>query len=76
MAGLGDYMVLPVHDEIVLDLPQEYAAEAEIEVPKIMAKMDYPVALTADADGPFERGARSISSVSCSNLKDVSVFTQ
>jgi DNA polymerase-1 len=55
MAGWGDYMILPVHDEIVLDVPEEYAAEAMISVPKVMSNMvDYAVPLTASAEGPFD----------------------
>lgn len=55
MAGWGDYLVLPVHDEILLDVPSEYQGEAMTVVPKVMANMvDYAVPLTAEADGPFE----------------------
>jgi DNA polymerase-1 len=55
MAGWGDYMVLPVHDEIVLDVPTEHVDEAMISVPKVMSNMaDYAVPLTASAEGPFD----------------------
>jgi DNA polymerase-1 len=54
MAGWSDYMVLPVHDEILLDVPEEHAEEAMISVPKVMSNMaDYAVPLTASAEGPF-----------------------
>jgi len=54
MAGLGDYMVLPVHDEILLDVPDDAVEEIMNSVPKLMANMvDYAVPLTASADGPF-----------------------
>jgi DNA polymerase-1 len=54
MAGWGEFMVLPVHDEIVLDVPEEHVAEAMISVPKVMSNMaDYAVPLTASAEGPF-----------------------
>ena len=54
MAGWGEFMVLPVHDEIVLDVPDEHVDEAMISVPKVMSNMaDYAVPLTASAEGPF-----------------------
>jgi DNA polymerase-1 len=55
MAGWADYMVLPVHDEILLDVPEEHVEEAMISVPKVMSNMaDYAVPLTASAEGPFD----------------------
>jgi DNA polymerase I len=55
MAGWGDYMVLPVHDEILLDVPEDLVEEATISVPKVMSNMaDYAVPLTASAEGPFD----------------------
>ena len=54
MAGIADYMVLPVHDEILLDVPDEHTTEIMVEVPKVMSNMvDYAVPLTASAEGPF-----------------------
>lgn len=35
-AGLGEWMVVPVHDEIVLDVPNEHAAEAAHTLRKVM----------------------------------------
>jgi DNA polymerase-1 len=54
-AGYDPFMALPVHDEVVFDIPREYAEQAERDVPQIMAELGHPVPLTADADGPFER---------------------
>jgi DNA polymerase-1 len=55
MAGVADYMVLPVHDEILLDVPDDLVDEIMISVPKVMSNMaDYAVPLTADAEGPFD----------------------
>jgi DNA polymerase-1 len=55
MAGWGDYMVLPVHDEILLDVPETLVEEAMNSVPKVMSNMaDYVVPLTAEAEGPFD----------------------
>jgi len=52
-AGYGDWMLLPVHDEIVMDIPKEHALEAVEEVPDILADTSMGVAITADADGPW-----------------------
>lgn len=35
-AGLGEWMVVPVHDEIILDVPNEHAAEAAHVLQKVM----------------------------------------
>jgi DNA polymerase I-like protein with 3'-5' exonuclease and polymerase domains len=35
-AGLGDWMVVPVHDEIVLDVPNEHAEDAAHILQKVM----------------------------------------
>jgi len=54
MAGMGPYMVLPVHDEVLFDAPTGVIEELKVEVPRVMSNMaDYAVPLTADADGPF-----------------------
>ena len=51
-AGYGQHLVLPVHDEIVLDLPIKDALEAKVEVARIMTattKDEFFVPLTWDA---------------------------
>ncbi len=35
-AGLGEWMVVPVHDEIILDIPREYAADAVATLRDVM----------------------------------------
>lgn len=53
-AGWGDAMLLPVHDEIVMDLPKEDAEQALYEVPRIMEdRENYGVDMLAESDGPF-----------------------
>ena len=47
-------MILPVHDEIVLDIPKEHAEQALRDVPLLMEERDHAVPLTADADGPLD----------------------
>jgi DNA polymerase-1 len=52
-SSYGEYMVIPVHDEIVLDLPAELVEQALIEVPEIMRDDSYKVPLLASSEGPF-----------------------
>ena len=52
-AGYDEYMVLPVHDEVVIDIPEVYAEQALRDVPLIMQEMEHAVPLTADSEGPF-----------------------
>jgi DNA polymerase-1 len=54
-AGYDNFMILPVHDEIVLDIPTEYAEQALRDVPKIMQELEHAVPLTAESEGPLSR---------------------
>ena len=55
-AGLGEYMVVPVHDEIVMSIPKEDAAEAMVTIQECMTTREgYRVPLTAGVEGPFDR---------------------
>lgn len=50
-AGYGEAMILPVHDELVLDLPAEDAEEALHDVQKIMSITEgYGVPIPAEGD--------------------------
>lgn len=51
--GYGPYLLLPVHDEAVLDIPEEHVPQALNDVPKLMEDRDFPVPLTAGIDGPW-----------------------
>lgn len=54
-ADLTDLLIVPVHDEIVLNAPKEDAEEIKQIVKKCMTTTDgWAVPLTADADGPLE----------------------
>lgn len=54
-AGWGEYMLLPVHDEIVVDVPEELAHDAMVEIPKVMENTtDYRLPFYADSEGPFD----------------------
>lgn len=54
-AGYDEFMILPVHDEIVMDIPAAYAEQALRDVPKIMQELDHAVPLTAESEGPLGR---------------------
>ncbi len=54
-ADLTEYLIVPVHDEIVLNAPREQAAEIQKIVRECMTTRDgWAVPLTADVDGPLE----------------------
>jgi DNA polymerase-1 len=54
-ADLTDYLIVPVHDEIVLQAPRKDAQELKQLVRECMTTSEgWAVPLTADADGPLE----------------------
>ena len=54
-ADLTEYLIVPVHDEIVLNAPREHAAEFQQIVRECMTTTEgWAVPLTADVDGPLE----------------------
>jgi DNA polymerase-1 len=54
-ADLTDLLIVPVHDEIVLNAPRKDAEEVKQLVRKCMTTTEgWSVPLTADADGPLE----------------------
>ena len=54
-ADLTDYLIVPVHDEIVLQAPRKDAEEIKQLVKECMTTTEgWAVPLTADADGPLE----------------------
>jgi len=54
-ANLTDYLIVPVHDEIVLQAPRKEAEEIKQTVVECMTTTEgWQVPLTADADGPLE----------------------
>jgi DNA polymerase-1 len=54
-ADLTDYMIVPVHDEIVLQAPRSEVKEVMETVRECMTTRDgWDVPLTAGVDGPFE----------------------
>jgi DNA polymerase-1 len=54
-ADLTEYMVVPVHDEIVLNCPEEMAPEIMKTVKECMTTREgWQVPLTAGVEGPFK----------------------
>jgi DNA polymerase-1 len=53
--GLGEFLVLPVHDEVVLDMPRGSAREIMEVAARAMAQDNYLVPITAGPEGPFAR---------------------
>jgi DNA polymerase-1 len=54
-ADLTEYLIVPVHDEIVLQAPRKNALEIKEIVRQCMTtKEGWAVPLTADSDGPLE----------------------
>jgi DNA polymerase-1 len=58
-AGLGPYMVLNVHDEVILDVPKEDVPDVRHQVEQIMNDAElFTVPLTADSDVAFRWGEK------------------
>lgn len=55
-AGLTDYLVVPVHDEIVMSIPKDQAPEIMAATKECMTTREgWAVPLTAGCEGPAER---------------------
>lgn len=51
LAGLGEYLVLPVHDEVILDVPNEYVNDAaRLVVDTMTDRTSFDLPLTVDLD--------------------------
>jgi len=56
LAGLGEYMTLPVHDEVIFSIPKEDAKDAMHQIAEVMSITEgYAVSIPADPEGPLER---------------------
>ncbi|UDL15904.1 DNA polymerase I [Microbacterium phage Pumpernickel] len=54
-AGLSEYMVVPVHDEIVLSIPKDLVDELKPIIGECMTTSEgWAVPLTAGVDGPYD----------------------
>jgi DNA polymerase-1 len=54
-AGFGDYMLLPVHDEIIFSVPKEDYKEAMETIGQVMTIRGMAVDVPADPEGPMYR---------------------
>lgn len=52
-AGLGNYLMMPVHDEVLLDVPEGESEEIKKLVSETMTQTQWTVPLTATCEGPF-----------------------
>lgn len=48
--GLGDYLKLPIHDEVMFNVPEEDVEEVRREAVKIMETKDLLIPLTCDSN--------------------------
>ncbi|UIW13523.1 DNA polymerase I [Arthrobacter phage Lizalica] len=49
-AGLGDYLLLPIHDELLAQAPEKEAPEVAAEIGRIMSGMFYGVPLSSTGE--------------------------
>lgn len=54
-AGLGEYIRMPIHDEVIFQLPLDIAEEVERTACEVMTNHDYAVPLPVDATGGLTR---------------------
>lgn len=54
-AGYGEALLLPVHDEVLVEVPTEEAETHMRGISSVMARTDFVVPLTASSEGPFSR---------------------
>lgn len=56
LAGLGDHMLLPVHDEVIFSIPRGDHVEAMHLIQEVMSVNEgYAVDIPAEPEGPLER---------------------
>ncbi len=48
-AGLGEYILLPIHDEVAFDVPVDQLKEVTREVQRVMTRKDFTAPLTVGA---------------------------
>jgi DNA polymerase-1 len=59
MAGLGEYLTLPVHDELIFDVPEDVDSREFLtqlrECMEVTTDMGYAVPLPVNPEGPMDR---------------------
>lgn len=51
--GLSDYIMLPVHDELLFQIPNDVGEEAAREIASVMEEHSLSVPITTEVEGPF-----------------------
>jgi len=54
-AGIGEFLVLPVHDEVILDAPEDIAVEVGAVAAGVMEQTGLSVPTPVGVDGPYTR---------------------
>lgn len=55
-AGLAQYAILPVHDEVVFDVPEDLVEDVTREAVRVLdASEMFTVPMPVDAEGPYDR---------------------
>ena len=54
-AGCGDFMLLPVHDEVIFDVPEDDVDEVKQLITRAMRDDRWAVPITVGIDGPLSR---------------------
>ena len=54
-SDVGEYLLLPVHDEIIADIPNDDMDELKDVITKAMSDDRWAVPLTVGIDGPLPR---------------------
>jgi DNA polymerase I len=54
-AGCGDFMLLPIHDEVIFDIPENDVDEVKDLIVRAMADDKWSVPITVGVDGPMRR---------------------
>lgn len=63
LAGLGQYLILPVHDEVVFSIPRDMVNDVVPTIRDCMTMTEgYLVPLTAEPEGPYARWGDKYSS--------------
>ena len=55
--GYGDYLRLTVHDEVVLEVPEDLVDQVEFDVVSVMTRNEFVPPLTVEADNALNYGA-------------------
>jgi DNA polymerase I len=50
LAGLGDFLIVAIHDELMFDAPKELVPEVVPQIERIMTREDFRVPLTVESD--------------------------